>query len=67
MAFVSDMVTSVPNLEAKMPGKDWQDRVKGLLKAELKRADVTYEVLHASHGLTGEDLKLASEWLASRP
>jgi phospholipase/carboxylesterase len=40
----------------------------GLLAALLGEAgaDVTYEVLHAGHGLTGEDLKLTSEWLASR-
>lgn len=25
-----------------MPDKEWQDRVKGLLKAELKRRNVTY-------------------------
>jgi len=29
-------------------------------------AEVTYEVLPAAHGLTEDDLKLASEWLASR-
>ena len=40
----------------------------GLLAALLGEAgaDVTYEVLRAGHGLTGEDFKLASEWLASR-
>lgn len=40
----------------------------GLLAALLGEAgaDVTYEVLHAGHGLTPEDLKLASEWLVSK-
>lgn len=40
----------------------------GLLAALFGEAgaDVTYEVLRCGHGLTGEDLKLASEWLASR-
>jgi phospholipase/carboxylesterase len=40
----------------------------GLLAALLGEAgaDVTYEVLHAGHGLTAEDISLASEWLASR-
>lgn len=28
-----------------MPDKDWQDRVNGLLKAELKRRDVRYREL----------------------
>lgn len=28
-----------------MPDKDWQDRVKGLLKAELKRRNVSYKQL----------------------
>ena len=38
----------------------------GLLTALLGEAggDVTYEVLPAAHGLTGEDILLASEWLA---
>jgi phospholipase/carboxylesterase len=40
----------------------------GLLAALLGEAgaDVTYEVLHAGHGLTEEDIKLAAEWLAAR-
>ena len=40
----------------------------GLLAALLGEAgaDVTYEALRAGHGLTGEDLKLAAEWLATR-
>jgi phospholipase/carboxylesterase len=40
----------------------------GLLAALLGEAgaDVTYEVLRSGHGLTSEDLKLASEWLAAR-
>jgi phospholipase/carboxylesterase len=39
----------------------------GLLAALLGEAgaDVSYEVLNAGHGLTGEDLKLAAEWLVS--
>jgi hypothetical protein len=32
-------------LESDMLGKDWQDRVKGILKAELKRRNVGYKQL----------------------
>ena len=28
-----------------MPDKEWQDRAKGILKAELKRRNVTYQQL----------------------
>ena len=28
-----------------MPDKEWQDRVKGLLKAELKRRNISYKQL----------------------
>jgi phospholipase/carboxylesterase len=40
----------------------------GLLAALLGEAgaDVSYEVLHAGHGLTEQDLSLATEWLARR-
>ena len=40
----------------------------GLLAAMLGEAgaDVAYETLHAGHGLTPEDLKLAAEWLVHR-
>jgi phospholipase/carboxylesterase len=40
----------------------------GLLAALLGEAgaDVSYEVLHAGHGLTKQDLTLATEWLANR-
>ncbi len=30
-----------------MPDKEWQDRVKGILKAELKRRNVSYKQLAA--------------------
>jgi hypothetical protein len=39
------MMASVPIAEAGMPEKEWQDRVKGLLKAELKRRNVSYRGL----------------------
>ena len=45
MAKVSNIVTFVSDTEAEMPDKDWQDRVKGLLKAELKRRNVGYREL----------------------
>jgi phospholipase/carboxylesterase len=40
----------------------------GLLAALLGEAgaNVTYEVLHAGHGLSGEDITLCAEWLAAR-
>jgi hypothetical protein len=39
------MMASVPILEATMVNIDWQARVKGLLKAELKRRNVGYREL----------------------
>jgi phospholipase/carboxylesterase len=40
----------------------------GLLAALLGEAgaDVSYEALHAGHGLTAQDLALVGEWLAAR-
>ena len=40
----------------------------GLLAALLGEAgaDVTYEALHAAHGLTEQDLTLVQAWLTSR-
>jgi hypothetical protein len=36
-----------------MPDKDWQDRVKGLLKAELKRRNLSYKDLAEKLGAIG--------------
>lgn len=46
MAFVS-------NYGAEMPQTDWTDKVKGLLKAELKRRNVTYAQLVEKLGEIG--------------
>ena len=45
MTKASNMLASVPILDISMPDKEWQDRVKGLLKAELKRRNVGYRAL----------------------
>ncbi len=45
MSEVSNMITSAPNVEARMVDKEWQDRVKGILKAELKRRNLSYKDL----------------------
>jgi len=45
MAFVLDMMTFDTKSETAMPDKEWQDRVKGLLKAELKRRNIGYREL----------------------
>ncbi len=36
-----------------MPDKKWQDRVKGILKAELKRRNVSYKQLAERLDATG--------------
>ena len=36
-----------------MPDKEWQDRVKGILKAELKRRNVSYKQLAERLEATG--------------
>lgn len=45
MAKASDMITSASNVEALVVDKEWQDRVKGILKAELKRRNLSYKEL----------------------
>jgi hypothetical protein len=45
MVFISNMVVFTMTTEVAMPDKDWQDRVKGILKAELKRRNVSYKQL----------------------
>ncbi len=45
---------------AKKGELDWADRVKRYLKAELKRADVTYEELAVRLGKLGMDESEAS-------
>lgn len=45
-------------------GKDWADRAKRYLKAELKRADVTYEELALrlkDHGLEETEASIANK------
>jgi hypothetical protein len=44
------MVTLDAKTEATMPDKDWQDKVKGILKAELKRRNVSYRQLAEALG-----------------
>ncbi len=36
-----------------MPDKEWQDRVKGILKAELKRRNISYKQLAERLEATG--------------
>ena len=45
MEFTLFMVVFTCTTEVAMPDKEWQDRVKGLLKAELKRRNVSYKQL----------------------
>jgi hypothetical protein len=39
------MMTSAPIMEARVVDKDWQERTKGILKAELKRKGLSYRDL----------------------
>lgn len=39
-----------------MPDKEWQDRVKGILKAELKRRNVSYRQLSEKLADIGVDV-----------
>ena len=45
MVFVSNMMINITAMEIAMPDKEWADRVKGILKAELKRRNVGYKEL----------------------
>jgi hypothetical protein len=45
MPFIPDMMTFANGSGAIMADKEWQDRVKGLLKAELKRRNLSYRDL----------------------
>jgi hypothetical protein len=45
MAFVPNMMTLDATSEAPMPDKEWQERTKNLLKAELTRRGVSYKQL----------------------
>ena len=39
------MMTNARTTEIAMPAKEWADRVKGILKAELKRRNIGYKQL----------------------
>lgn len=45
MVNISNMVIFTTTTGVIMPEKEWQDRVKGILKAELKRRNVSYKQL----------------------
>ena len=45
MVFISNTMTNIVTTEMAVPDKEWQDRVKGILKAELKRRNVSYKKL----------------------
>jgi hypothetical protein len=47
------MMTFVINSETEMPDKDWQGRVKGILKSELKRRNLGYRELAEKLGALG--------------
>jgi hypothetical protein len=54
MAFVPDMMTSVPDQDTRMAADaEWQERTKNLLKAELKRRGVSYKELADKLGEIG--------------
>lgn len=51
-------------MAAKVKGPTWEDRVARFLKAELKRADITYEELAArlkKHGLDETKASIAAK------
>lgn len=47
MAIASNMMATAPILETAMPETDWTAKVKGILRAELKRRGLSYHDLAA--------------------
>ncbi len=45
MVFISYMMMNITIKDTAMPDKEWQDRVKGILKSELKRRNIGYKQL----------------------
>jgi len=58
---ISYMISSMP---AKPKDKSWEDRIRLFLKAEIKRADITYEDLAIrlkEHGFNETEASIANK------